>query len=216
MVYWLMITVVGPPVLLVLFILGCYLWVKWRARSRVFSDPGAVPFRETALVLGTARFTSSGGDNQFFSGRIAAAARLFKQGATQNLLVSGADKLPVAVTEPQWMHAALLGWGVPAERLIQDPHGYRTWDSMWICLHEFGCPDPVVISQRFHVERAVFIGLHMHMQPVGFTAEKVKGWIGIRMFVRECLARVKCILDCFWLHPLPVYLRKKMRRPVSN
>lgn len=212
MIYAIVIIVLGPPALLVLVILGCYLWIRWRAAPRVFTDPGAVRARRTALVLGTARVTSRGGENLYFTGRINAAAALFSHGKARRLILSGADKVPARQTEAESMQAACLDRGIPPENLLEDPRGYRTWDSMWICLHEFGCPDPIVVSQRFHVERAIFIGLHMGMDPTGFTAEKVRGWVGFRMFVRECLARVKCVMDCFLLRPAPVYQRRKIRK----
>lgn len=216
MIYWIIIILLAPPVLLVLVILGCYLWIGWRGASRVFSDPEVLPLRTTALVLGTARLTSQGGENLYFTARMEAAAALYMHTKPRRLILSGADRVAARQTESASMEADCLRRGIPPENLVQDPRGYRTWDSMWICLHEFGCTDPVVVSQRFHVSRAVFIGRHMGMDPVGFTAARVGGWVGVRMFGRECLARVKCVLDCVLLHPAPVYQRQRHRSHLQN
>jgi len=194
--------------LIVLVSAGCYLWVRWGAAARVFRDPELLPARDTALVLGTARLTTGGGENRYFTGRIDAAQVLFLHGKAARLILSGADRQPVRQTESEAMERACMQRGIPRERLLQDPLGYRTWDSMWVCVRKLGCQDPIVVSQRFHVERAVFIGRHMGMDPLGFAAPGIGGWVGFRMFARECLARVKCVLDCFILHPGPVYTRR--------
>lgn len=141
------------------------------------------------------------------------AARLYQGGGVRRLLLSGADKRPAVVTEAEAMAMALRAHGVPEEALLRDERGYRTWDSLWICLHLFGCHDPVVVSQRFHVERALFIGRHMGMDVVGFASPDVGGPVAVRMFARECLARVKCLADCYVIHPRPVYQRKRDRTP---
>ena len=193
---------------IVLAIAGCYLGVRWSTAARVFRDPALLPARDTVLVLGTARLTTGGRENRYFTGRIGAAGVLFDRGRISSVILSGADRLPVRQTESEAMEKACLERGIPRERLVQDPLGYRTWDSMWVCVHDLGCRNPVVVSQRFHVERAIFIGLHMGMDPLGFAAPGVGGWVGFRMFARECLARVKCVLDCFIVHPEPVYRRR--------
>lgn len=203
---------IAAIILLVSCTLGCYFWIKVKATGKIFSDPRDLRRRPTALVLGTARFTSRGGENLYFSGRIAAAALLYQEGGAGQLVLSGADRQPVALTEAEAMAMALRARGVPEGALVRDERGYRTWDSLWICLHVFGCRNPIVVSQRFHVERALFIGKHLGMEPVGFAAPAVRGPVAARMFARECLARVKCIADCFILHPRPVYQRKGQMR----
>lgn len=203
--YWLFVPV-GLLILLIFVMLGCYLAVRWYAAAYLYSDPMEIPYRSVILVLGTAQYTSKGGSNHYFTFRMDAAKALYMSGKAQLVIVSGADKHSVSMSEADAMKAALLSYGLPEEAIIPDPAGYRTWDSLWICSHRFRVQDPIVVSQRFHTERAIFIGRVRSMQPIGFNARRVGGKIALKMFLRECLARVKCVLDCFILNPRPVYM----------
>lgn len=181
-----------------------YLWIKWRAAAHIFTRSETLPLRETGLVLGTARLTAAGADNRYFTGRMDAARVLFECRGVGRLILSGGDRCSGAKEEEESeaMQKALLGRGIPAGQLVCDSRGYRTWYSMQRCFHEYGCPDPIVVSQRFHVERAVFIGLHLGMRPVGFAAARIGGRVAVRMFFRECLARVRCLIDCLVWPPV--------------
>jgi SanA protein len=114
------------------------------------------------------------------------------------------------------MKNALVGRGIPADAVIKDHAGYRTWDSLWRCRGSFGSHTITVVSQRFHIERAIFIGHKQSLNIIGLTAQDPDGRLAARMFVRECLARVKCILDCYLFHPRPVYMRRIYNRNKSG
>lgn len=196
---------------LALFLLGiggCYFWVKWSSAPYLFDKIKEVPYHKTALVLGTAQFTSKGGTNLFYKHRIEAARLVFLHQKAERFIVSGANKKSEPGKEADDMKASLIAGGLPSHIIIVDNKGYRTWDSLWRCKNVFQKDSVLVISQRFHNERAVFIGRRLGMELVGFNAFDVGGRLGFRMWARECLARVKCILDCFLLQPDPVFLRK--------
>lgn len=197
--------------LLLISIAVCYLWISRQAARFIFSEAGVIPFRESALVLGTAKLTSRGGLNLYFQYRMDAAASLFNENKCTLFIVSGAGKGRVHIPEADEMKKDLTERGIPSDVVIVDHAGFRTWDSLWRCRGSFGWNSFTVVSQKFHVQRAVFTGHRLGLDVIGFCAEGVRGKTQIRMFIRECLARVKCILDCYALHPKPVYMRK-MRR----
>jgi SanA protein len=206
----LQIIIPGILVLLLLVVIfGCYFGIKWYAAPFLHEGADTLPYHETALVLGTAKLTHQGGINLYFRYRMEAAELLYKQHKISGFIVSGASRHPVSLNEGEEMKITLMAAGVPPDAVTADNYGYRTWDSLWRCRGVFGCRKVVVISQRFHTERAVFIGRKQGMEITGFNAEDVKGPVAFRMFIRECLARVKCILDLYVLHPKPVYLRKE-------
>jgi SanA protein len=201
----------GAVILSACAILACYFYIKWRASPYLFDDPARIPFRETALVLGTAKFTSRGGVNLFFSYRVEAAGRLFAAGKASTFIMSGADKDGRRPAQADEMKMAMTAMGAAASRIISDDKSYRTWDSLWRCRYTYHRRVITVVSQRFHTERAVFIARRMGMDATGFNARQVKGKTALRMFIRECAARVKCILDCYILRPVPVYLKRRRR-----
>lgn len=205
--------VVGILILfLLILITACYLWVSLDAASLIYYEAETIPFRKTALVLGTARFTSPGKTNRYFQYRMDAAAQLFIQKKSEVFIASGAEKFYEDIPEADEMKSALINLGIPAESIITDHAGYRTWDSLWRCRGSFGCHTITVVSQKFHVERAIFAGHKQGLNIIGLAAKRVGGRLATRMFIRECLARVKCVMDCYLLRPKPVYMRKMRRK----
>lgn len=201
-----------PVILLLLIIAGCYLGITRYASPYIYAGSREIPFRKTALVLGTAKFSRGGDVNRYFQYRIEAAIQLFKEKKCQTLIVSGSRKSKESPAEATEMKRALVAHSIPADAILTDHAGYRTWDSLWRCKGSFGIRTIIVVSQRYHLERAIFTGHRQGLNVIGFAAKDVRGRLAARMFARECLARVKCVLDCYLLHPRPVYMRKMHRR----
>lgn len=102
------------------------------------------------------------------------------------------------------MQNALIDRGVPEEKIVLDYAGFRTLDSI-VRMHEvFQQSDFVVVSQGFHLERALFIADARGIPAVGYAAADVDGTIGVR--IREYAARVRAVLDVFVLHTEPRFL----------
>lgn len=193
----------GVVVILLGGILGCYGWISLFARPYLYRGSQPPAPQKAILVLGTAQYTPKGGINRYFRYRLDAAVWLARHVETQTLLVSGCDPRHPGVTEAEAMKAVLISRGLPPGDIQPDGKAYRTWDSLWRCREVFGCSAPLVVSQRFHVERAIFIGRRQGMAVWGYCAQGVRGWVAVRMFARECLARIKCVWDCFVGHPIP-------------
>lgn len=185
----------------------CYYIIRWTTSAALYYSIDKLPYTETALVLGTAKFTQKGGINHYFKYRMEAAELIFTHHKASHFIVSGAGKHPATLNEAEDMKASLMARGLPAMMIITDEEGYRTWDSLWRCLHHFNCKEVTVISQRFHVERAVFIGRRQGMHIIGFVSKNVQGKMVIKMFLRECLARVKCMMDCYLVYPEPLFIK---------
>lgn len=199
--------ITGILILVLLLIAGCYLLISRHAATFIYDDTATIPFRGTALVLGTAKLTRGGNMNGYFRYRIEAAEKLFREKKCDMLIVSGADKGHHRFREADEMKNALIEKGIPAGAIMTDHAGYRTWDSLWRCQGSFGAHSITVVSQRFHIERAIYAGHKQGLNVIGYPAQSITGSTAARMFIRECLARVKCMLDCYILHPKPVYMR---------
>lgn len=128
--------------------------VESRTSGAIFSSAGDVPASKAGLLLGTAKLHKSGRPNLYFTYRIDAAETLFKAGKITYIVISG-DNSRKDYNEPQDMKDALVERGVPAERIYLDYAGFRTFDSVYRMEAIFGQMDFVVISQAFHVKRAV-------------------------------------------------------------
>ena len=184
-------------------------WISHMAATRCYDDAASVPHRKVGVVLGTSKFVAAGRENLHYRYRIEAAAKLFAAGRVEYLLVSGNQSKNY--DEPSTMRADLVRLGVPAERIYLDPGGMRTLDSVVRAGEIFGQREFTVISQRFHNERAIFIGSRRGLDVIGFNAPDVTFVRGLRTNFRETFARLKAVLDVTILDRQP----RRMGEPVT-
>jgi SanA protein len=137
------------------------------AEAWSFSDVAKVPAVDVALVLGTAPIGPEGGPNRYFIYRLDAAAALWQAGKAKYLIVSGSGEEPAA------MRAGLIKRGVPTEAIYRDPAGYRTWDSVLRARDVYGQKRLVIVSQRFHLDRALFLARRAGIEAWGLEARDV-------------------------------------------
>ena len=147
-------------------------WLAERAQDRIaaadsFADISRVPTVDVTLVLGTAPIGPEGGPNRYFVYRLDAAAALWKAGKAKYLIVSG------SLDEPTAMRAGLIERGVPANAIYRDLEGYRTRDSVPRARDVFGQKKILIVSQRFHLGRALFIARREGLEAWGFAARDV-------------------------------------------
>ena len=172
----------------------CNVRIGSYSRSRLYDRVEDVPHRHAAVVLGTSPTGRNGGPNRFFHARIDACADLYDAGRIDRIIVSG-DNRYVYYNEPAAMKSALVARGVPAEVIFLDYAGFRTLDSVVRAKEVFGQSSFIVVSQRFHNERAVFIAGKKGIDAVGYNAGDVGFHYGFVTYVREWFARCKVFLD---------------------
>nr|UOP05655.1 YdcF family protein [Conchiformibius kuhniae] len=97
--------------------------------------------------------------------------------------------------EPDAMIAALVAQGVPAGKITPDYAGLRTLDSVLRMRDIFGQNGYIVVSQKFHNERAVYLARAHGIEAYGYNAADVGQYAGIKTRVREYGARLKMFWD---------------------
>ena len=172
----------------------CDKLIRDGARPFVFGSLESVPTNAVGLVLGTSHRARGGGGNPYFNHRIATASALWHAGKVRYLLLSG-DNGTLNYNEPREMRRALIANGVDSTRIVLDFAGFRTLDSVVRAKAVFGQQRFTVISQRFHNERAVYLARHLGIDAVAFNAAEPTAAYGVRVWVRERLARVKVFID---------------------
>jgi SanA protein len=190
------------------------LLVVYAARGRTYSDPALTPARHVGLVLGCSRTLSGGWRNPFFDNRIQAAARLFRAGKVEYLVVSG-DNHVRGYDEPKDMKDSLVEAGVPAARIYCDYAGFRTLDSIVRVREVFGQTSVTVISQEFHNQRAIFIARHRGVDAIGFNAADADTYDSFETKCREAMARANMLLDIFVFRRAPRFLGQKVEIPAG-
>ena len=170
--------------------------------GRVFSEPSELPSVRVGLVLGTSRYTRSGLQNRYFSYRIDAAAELFHSGYVEHLIASG-DNSRLSYNEPEEMRRALVEAGVPNDVIYLDYAGFRTLDSVLRAKSVFSQERVIIVSQAFHISRAIYIARHHGIDAYGYSARDVEGRSGAPTMLREVFARVMAVLDVHLLNRRP-------------
>ncbi|MEI6872480.1 MAG: ElyC/SanA/YdcF family protein [Verrucomicrobiota bacterium] len=169
----------------------------------VIADPARLPRHSTGLVLGTSPRTQSAGPNPFFEGRMNAAARLYHEGILDGLLLSG-DNRRSDYNEPAAMRDALIARGLPVAALTLDNAGIRTLDSVTRAQKVFHAQSTVIITDDFHLPRALFIASEIGLPAVGFASDPVPFARSFRTRLRETLSRARACLDVYFWNTRPL------------
>jgi len=158
--------------------------------------------KNPVLVLGTNKHLSSNpnAENLYYSYRINKAFELYEKGKVEYFILSGDRTDSIGYNEVEDMKASLIEKGVPAALIKKDGKGYRTLDSMLRLRSLFGLSDFTIVSQGFHIPRALFLAWFYSMNPVGVEAD---GSATNAMVKREILAKPKVILDLFFFNMQP-------------
>ena len=176
-------------------VIACQIGVKHAAKGRMYDDLKEIPHREVGLLLGTNPLGRSGRPNQFYLRRIDAAVAVYEAGKVDRIIISGARRGD-AYDETAAMREALVDRGVPDSILVLDGEGFRTIASIKRAKEVYGADSLTIISQQFHNERALFMAQHNGMDAIAYNAANTSSrrWKVI-MALRECLARVKAVLE---------------------
>lgn len=179
-----------------------YVWMAASTKALIYERLEDAPKVRTGLLLGTAKQLPSGMPNPFFTHRIKAAVLLYQSGKIERILVSG-DHYG-GYNEPVFMRDALRRDGIPDSVIVLDHAGYRTLDSVVRAYDQYGSDTCIVISQRFHIERALFIAQQRGIPAYGYVAADPSSFGSrVRLTLRELAARMGTVLDVFVLNTQP-------------
>jgi len=160
----------------------------------VTSEAARVPHAQAALVLG-AQVNLNGTPSLMLADRIAAAEELYRAGRVDKLLLSG-DHGRASYDEVGTMRRVLLARGIPAEDIFTDHAGFDTWDSAQRARRVFDVDSAVVVTQRFHMARALYVARRAGLEVTGYAADRRDyGRVMARLRAREAAARVKTLGD---------------------
>ena len=208
----------GCAAVLLLLTVGFILWndrhMTMRTRGRIYTDIASVPHRPVALLLGTSKYARKH-VNLFYLHRIEAATELFLSGAVRAILVSG-DNAQRAYNEPAMIKRDLIRRGIPGKYITLDYAGFRTLDSVVRAKAVFGQAALMVVSQRFHCERAIYLGDALGVDLIGFAVKDVNGPSAAKIRRREVFARAKAFLDIHILSAQPKFLGEPVEVRLNN
>jgi SanA protein len=209
---WLLLAALTPPALGLLLGLATNGLVLASGSPAILQHPTQIPPGSVGLVLGTSPQLRSQTANPFFEGRMDTAAHLYHLGAVYHLLLSG-DNRRADYNEPHAMRDALLARGVPAKAITLDYAGFRTLDSVIRAHRVFGLKAPLIITDDFHLPRALFIARAEGLNAHGFATPPVPWKRSSRTRLREWGSRLRACYDIFWAKTQPRFLGKTIPLP---
>ena len=185
--------------LILIVVSALFIWwsnytIESETENFVTSTISEIPNEKVALVLGTSKTLSDGRINLYFKYRIDAATELYRAGKVEYFIVSG-DNSVEHYNEPEDMKLALIANGVPENKIFEDFAGFRTLDSVVRAKEIFGQNSFIIVSQRFHNERALFLAQKEGIKAYGYNAKDVNAYSGFKTNIREKLARAKVFWD---------------------
>lgn len=173
------------------------------AISRIASVDSASQ-RPVAIVFG-AGLLRDGSPTPVLRDRVETAAELYFAGKVQKLLMSGDNRF-VEYNEPAAMRAYALELGVPDDAIVLDYAGRRTYDTCYRAKEIFGVDQALLVTQRFHLPRALVICNGLGIEGQGVSADRRayrRSSLGI-WNLRELPATLVAFIDTFITRPLPV------------
>lgn len=181
--------VVGATLLGALCVLGASAFVEYRYARRL-STLQSVPKAPVAIVFG-AGLTTGGEPSRVLSQRVDAAIELYRAKKVQKLLLSG-DNTDRYHDETRAMRRYALERGVPAEDVVGDDAGVSTYDTVLRARDVFGVDEAILVTQRFHLPRALFLANTLGLDAWGVSADPSRDWVW-RYELRELLARAAAV-----------------------
>ena len=174
--------------------IGALVSIYTQTQGLVYEQGGPLPAASVAIVLG-ASIRSNGDLSPVLAERADAAYLLYSQKKVTKILVTG-DNATLQYNEVYPVGKYLLAKGVPKDDIFLDYAGFDTYSSMYRAGRVFGVSSAVVVSQRFHLFRALYIARSRGISAVGFDAGK-PGDHYILNSLREIPASLKAVFDVF-------------------
>lgn len=171
-------------------ILGIPLVMRLTMNRFIFTSIQDVPSAEVAIVPGASVY--DGEPSPVLEERADTAIMLYEIGKVSKILVSG-DNATTDYNEVNPVGRYLLAAGIPAQDIFLDHAGFDTYSTMYRAQAIFKASSVIVVSQDFHLPRAVFIGRHLGMSTYGVVAEGSPG--SPYDYLREIPASDKALLD---------------------
>jgi SanA protein len=197
-----MIVLLGAVVILALLPLALRALVTWRFADQTYTQVDETPPQPAAIVFG-AGYWPSGRLSDALADRMETAIDLHNAGKVSKLLLTG-DNRVANYNEPATMEAYAQERGVPREDLVLDYAGRRTYDSCYRAGVIFGVERAVLVTQAFHLPRALYTCDRLGLEVVGVEADRREYIRSAWYQLRELFALTRAWFDLNVFKPVPV------------
>lgn len=207
----LLITIVTLIVIGIIALFGINQYVKLTASKNIIQEVENANKSDAILVLGC-QVMEDGSLSLMLKDRLDKAVELYKQGIAEKIIVSG-DHGREEYDEVNAMKTYLIENEIPSENIFMDHAGFSTYESLYRASYIFKVEKLTVVTQEYHLYRAVYIGNKLGIETYGVPAVKTRYYGKTSREIREILARDKDFVKCIFKSK-PTYLGESI--PVSG
>jgi len=169
-------------------------WLHVRTAAQRYRSLEAVPSQQTAVVLGASVYRD-GRPSDMLRDRLETALDLYRAGKVRKILLSGDHGVRRAYDEVVVMRRYVLARGAAPADVFTDHSGFTTYDSVVRAKESFGVESAILVTQGFHLPRAVYIAKGVGLTAVGLSADRRPYRSTFYLHVREAFARGKAVVD---------------------
>ncbi len=200
------ICLLAATILLILIIVSNAI-IIYKSRGFIYNNVTDVPAKYTVIVLG-AKVSPGGVPSNYLHDRLDKAIEIYNNHKAQRFLLSG-DHGHTTYDEVNAMKYYLLNRGIKTEDIFLDHAGFDTYSTMVRARKVFLIKDVIIVSQEFHLPRAVYIARSIGLDAIGINANNNK-YAGLKQLkVREIIARVKAFVEVLF-HKKPRFLGEQI------
>lgn len=192
-----MIVLVILVVLAIAIVFGVNAFVINRYKSKILSVEDSKKLEDVDCILILGAQVMSDKPSEMLADRLKKGLELYKNGVAEKIIVSG-DHGRTDYDEVRVMKDFLISNGVPSENIFMDHAGFSTYDSMYRAKNIFKVERLVVVTQEYHLYRAVYSGNKLGMDAYGVRSDLHQYGGQEKREVREILARNKDFVMCIF------------------
>lgn len=183
-------------IIFIVFPLVVTAYFNYYSEPYIYSNINEIPESHTALVLG-ARVYKNNRVSHVLYDRIISGVELYKSGKVKKILASGARRSE-DYDEVNAMKYHLLKNNIDSGNILLDYAGFDTYDSIVRAKGVYDIKDVLIVTQRFHLSRAVYIARENGLNAFGYIADKRKYQAMIFYEIREMYACVKALIEVYY------------------
>lgn len=196
-------------VIMALLVLGINLYMKMKVSDNIVTVEEAADIDADCIIVLGAGVSDNGYPSWMLEDRLIIGEQLYSSGASDKLLMSG-DHGRKDYDEVNTMKNYVMEKGVPSEDVFMDHAGFETYDSMYRAKEIFGAEKVIIVTQEYHLYRAMYIAESMGMEAYGVSSD-LRDYSKTQYYriAREWLARVKAFGKCI-IGSEPTYLGEQI------
>jgi len=181
-----------------------WIYIRWKTQSRIYRSAPASLSAPVAIIFGAGLYRN-GTPMPVLADRVATAVDLYQRGMVQKLLLSGDNRFP-EYNEPEAMRRLAVQLGAPDSALVLDYAGRSTYDTCYRARYLFNVKKAILVTQEFHLPRAVYLCDQMGIDSDGVIADRRAYRFSslVQWNLREGAAAYFAILETQITHPEPV------------